>query len=1612
MAAKEHELKAEQIEKVLSMVESRLDAEMAKDVSTYVRQFYERLSPVDVLELSPEHLYGSALSLYKFGAKRKSETVNLRAFSPDLEEHGWKSSHSVIEIVNDDMPFLVDSVMAALSRRGLTVHQIVHPVLCVERDAKGVRKRVYDGEPTGRKKFLRESIMHLEIDEQSDPKMLAEIEQELKNVLTDVRLAVTDWKPILKHVDAIIKNLKTNPPPLGKEEIDEARSLLQWMSDNHFTFLGYREFEFGTGPKGKNDSWNIVKDSGLGILRDPKRRIMTGNTEMSPEVKDFLKRKELIIVTKANVRSTVHRPVHLDYVGVKKFNSKGEVIGEIRFTGLFTSAAYNRIPSDIPYLRRKVSQTLDMAGLAKSSHDEKALAHILETYPRDELFQISVDELFQTSSKILSIQERPRISALLRRDRFERFVSALVYVPREKFNTELRKKFADILAEVHNGTLSSHYALVGDEALARIHYIISLKSKHKPEVDEADLERRLVAAAREWSDDLYDALLDKWGEEKGLRLKARYGEAFPVGYRERFNAELALYDIEKTENVCEKSGDLGLNLYRWVDDPENKVRFKVYSPGEPLPLSDCLPMMENMGLKVLSENPYFVSSDLLKKPIWIHDFDLIEPGGTVLDLHDLKSKFEETFRRVWLGKMESDGFNRLVLKAGLDWSKVVVLRAYAKYLRQAGITFSQTYMANTLADNPVISQRLIDLFEARFDPDYDGDREEGISRILHEIWDHLDEVASLDDDRILRRFVNLILNTLRTNAYQTDKKGEEKPYYSFKLDSQKLDDLPLPRPHVEIFVYSPRVEGVHLRGGKVARGGLRWSDRREDYRTEVLGLMKAQMVKNTVIVPVGSKGGFFPKRLPANGTREELQAEGIACYKIFISGLLDVTDNYVSGAVVPPERVVRHDEDDPYLVVAADKGTATFSDIANDVAISYGFWLGDAFASGGAAGYDHKKMAITARGAWESVKRHFREMGHNTQSKAFTVAGIGDMSGDVFGNGMLLSKHIKLVAAFDHRNIFLDPSPDPAKSFKERERMFKLPRSSWEDYNTKLISKGGGIFDRKAKSITLTPEIKKLLDIKAAEVTPNELMTAILKARVDLLWFGGIGTYIKATLESNAEAGDRANDSIRVNGNDVRAKVIGEGGNLGVTQLGRIEYALNGGRLNTDAIDNSAGVDCSDHEVNIKILLRAVLDDGEMTGKQRDRLLVDMTDDVAEHVLQDNYLQTQALTTSERQQDINFEENVRFIRDLEKQGRLDRHVENLPNDEDLAERQTKGQGLTRPEMSVLLAYAKMTLYIDILGTQLPDDPFYEAWLVDYFPPQLREKYRTLIAGHRLRREIITTIIVNQLVNRAGPTFVMQMMDEQGCAAEDVARAFTLVCNVFDLENLWSGIEALDNKVSTDIQGKMIDVTQKLSRRATLWCLQRLSADVEIASQVKLLSTDLRKLERGLESLLSDEGRKTFANRVEQLTESGVPETLARRIASLGPLRSSLDLVQVGNSSQRPITEVGEVYFAVGAELHLDWLRNAAESIEPESNWDRLAVAAIIDDLYRQQRALTNSVFVASNGHAGREAFEHWSKQNHSTIKRSSALIKEYRSMGGLDISKLVFANRQYQSMIN
>jgi glutamate dehydrogenase len=1611
MPSKAHEQKDERIEKAAAYLKERLDPALSAEAEPFLRAFYHRVAPEDVADYTIENMYGAALALWKFAAEREPGRPKIRVYNPNLEEHGWKSPHTVVEIVNDDMPFLVDSVTSALTELALTVHITIHPQITVQRNAKGKRTALLDATGTAVKKkgALAESVMHIEINEQSDPQVLSGIEESLAKVLSDVRAAVEDWSRMQDKLADAIDDLEKHPPPLEREEVDEGKYLLQWMGDNHFTFLGYREYDYAAS-KGQEEL-KIVSGTGLGILRDETTRVMGGRhggATMTPEVREFLRRPEMMIVTKANARSTVHRPVYLDYVGVKTFDKSGKVVGERRFIGLFTSAAYNRNPRDIPFLRRKVAQVVERSSLGPTSHDGKALLNILEQYPRDELFQIAVGELTEIAIGILHLQERPRIRLFARRDKFERFVSCLVFVPRERYNTELRRRMQAILRDSFEGRDSAFYTQLGDSPLARLHFIVGTTPGQVPTPDLEQLEARLVDAARSWSDDLADALIERWGEEGGNRLYHRYGAAFPSAYREVFNTQNALHDIEKLE-LLDTDETLALNLYRPLEEPEHTLRFKIYNYGRPVPLSDCLPMLERMGFKVMEENPYAIGE---ATPLfWIHDFHLVDPSGQGLELGDIKAKLEEAFAKVWHGEMESDGFNRLVLRAGLSWREVIVLRAYSKYLRQTGMTFSQDYMEDTLSGNPVIAGLLVTLFRLSFDPEENGERAKHAGELQERIKAELDNVASLDEDRILRSFLNLVQSTLRTNYFQRADGGGPKAYLSFKLDSAEVLDLPAPRPYREIFVYSPRTEAIHLRGGSVARGGIRWSDRREDFRTEILGLMKAQMVKNSVIVPVGAKGGFVAKRLPVDGDRDAVMAEVVACYRTMMCGLLDITDNLAGGDVVPPADTVRHDGDDPYLVVAADKGTATFSDTANGIAGEYGFWLGDAFASGGSAGYDHKKMGITARGAWESVKRHFREMGRDIQNSPFTAIGVGDMSGDVFGNGMLLSRHTRLLAAFDHRHIFIDPDPDAESSFEERKRLFELPRSSWEDYDAKLISKDGGVFKRSAKSIALTPGIKKLFNIKRDSVTPNELIHFILMCKADLLWFGGIGTYVKSSHESNSDVGDRTNDAVRVDAKDLHCLVIGEGANLGVTQRGRIEYALNGGRVNSDAVDNSAGVDCSDHEVNIKILLGAVVTDGEMTGKQRDRLLAEMTDEVGDLVLQDNYLQTQALTVTQSDAEADLEPQVHFMRALERAGRLDRAIEFLPDDEELADRRAARTGLTRPEASVIMAYAKTTLYADLLETDLPDDPYLAADLAKYFPRPLRRKFKPMIGEHRLRREIITTVMANSMVNRAGLTFVYEMTEETGAGVASIARAYAIVRDAFKLRPLWTAIEGLDNQVPAEAQVDMIRSTKDVIRRDVLWFLRSGVSVQDIAAAINAYAPGIEALSAALEDVLSGFEAEAYGRRTEQLTGQGVPEDLAKRIAGLEPLGSALDIVRAATVSERPVEDVGRVYFGVGSRLNLNWLRSMAEEVAPKNHWERHALATIVDDLYDQQRWLTNAVLATADGKGGDDAIDAWEEHRAAAVGRANKLITEIRDSGVVDVAKLTIASGHIRGMI-
>lgn len=1612
--------KAEIVDGVVALAKQRLDPAKGGMAERFTRLYFRNVPPHDVLREGTDTLYSVALGLLQFGGERRKGEVKIRIFNPVYDDYGWRSPHTVVEIINDDMPFLVDSVTAALSELGLTVHLVVHPIVAVTRDAQGRLTDVQDpaAAPEGQdgQGGTAESFMHVQVDERTDQATLDRIAATLRGVLADVRAAVEDWSQMRQRIRTVLEELDHKALPVDPGETREITAFLEWLEDDHFTFLGYRRYDFARTEDGLEIA--IVPGSGLGILRQPEVSVFDGARrydKLSEEAQSMLRSTAPLTVTKASLKATVHRPVHLDVFTVKIFDEAGEVVGDHMFVGLFTSVAYSRSARDIPYLRAKVSRTLARAGMDPRSHDGKALGHILDTYPRDELFQISEEQLLDIGMGILHLQERQRTALFVRRDPFGRFVSCLVYVPRDRYNTDLRQRIQKILEKAYGGAITAFSTQMTEGAHARVHFLIKTQPGAGTDEPVDVIEERLVEAGRSWSDLLQSALVEKKGEEQGLILLRRYAEAFPAGYREETAPAAAIVDIERIEEIDE-DGEIGLHLFRPLEAAPNELRFKLYHRGTPVPLSDVLPMLEHLGFKVVSEVPTEVALSG-QPPVWIHDFEMRSRSGDAIELNRLKAVFQTAFERIWTGDMEDDRLNRLVLAGGLDWRSVTLLRAYAKFLRQARFAFSQETIEDTLVAHPETTRAIVRLFATRFDPELTGDREVAIRGMLVEIEHALDAVTNLDEDRILRRYLNLVRSTLRTNYFQTDDQGRPKSYLSLKLESPSVEELPLPRPWREIFVYSPRMEGVHLRGGKVARGGIRWSDRREDFRTEILGLMKAQMVKNTVIVPVGSKGGFVLKRPPAAAAgREAFQAEGVECYKILMRGMLDITDTIVGGETVHPERVVRHDEDDPYLVVAADKGTATFSDIANGVSQDYGFWLDDAFASGGSAGYDHKKMGITARGAWESVKRHFRELGTDIQSQDFTCVGVGDMSGDVFGNGMILSEHTRLFGAFNHLHIFVDPDPDAATSFAERKRLFDLARGSWDQYDASLLSPGGAVFDRKAKSIKLSPEVRARFGIERETVTPNELMQTMLKAQVDLLFFGGIGTYVKSSRESHADVGDKANDALRINGRDVRAKVIGEGANLGVTQFGRIEYARigaggSGGKMNTDFIDNSAGVDTSDHEVNIKILLGAVVQAGDLTLKQRNTVLGSMTEEVGHLVLRDNYLQSQALSLAVGEGFEVLDQQARFMRGLEKAGKLDRVIEMLPTDEELTQRSGNREGLTRPEQAVILAYAKINIYDALLASDLPDDPALVDDLVLYFPTALRERFRDAIPHHRLRREIVATNITNSMVNRVGATFVSELADKTGLGVADIARAYLIVRDSFSLRDIWAAVEALDNKAQAQAQIRAMLATRRLIERCVAWILRQQGRGLDISQDVAHLKPGLAELESQLDAAIFDDARAVIDTRAQGFVDAGFPEDLARRVARLNLWAAGLDIIRIADQAGRGVSEVASVYFEAGRRLGLAWLRDGASRMPASNHWQKQAVGAIVDDLYTLQADLAvRALQDAPAGAAGADVVEAWVGHRRAPVDRIDQLVSELKALDQVDLSMLAVANRNLRGL--
>jgi glutamate dehydrogenase len=1597
MAVKAAELEAELIDAVCARVHERVPNDQAGPCAEFVRQYYHWVPPADLTERTALDLYGAALAHWNLAQQRPSGGDKVRVYNPALEEHGWRSSHTVIDLVTADMPFLVDSVTMKLAHGGHAIDLVIHPVIHVRRDAEGKLLEVLRP-GAEHEDAIAESILHVEVERETDPVRLADLRAQVERVLGEVRAAVEDWTEMRARTRSVAEDLAARGANLSAAEIEEAVEFLRWLADDHFTFLGYREYDL-VQLEGAA-ALRVVPDSGLGILRVASSRAVT---KLKPKALALVSSPQALVLTKANSRATVHRPSYLDYVGVKRFGPDGQVTGERRFLGLYTSAAYRESALEIPTVRGKLRYVLQRAGFSSDSHDAKALTEILESYPRDSLFQIDREELFGVAMGILGLGERQRVRLFVRRDVLDRFVACLVCIPRDRFNTENRERVASILVEAFSGTHVDWSLMLSESMVVRVHYIVH--SERLPDdYDVAEIEARVVRATRSWTDDLRDALIEELGEERGSRLHRRYERAFPLAYRDDWIARAAIADIARIEELASRQRPI-IHLYQPVDAEEGVIRCKLFSAAG-VALTDVLPTFEHMGARVVDERPYEVSPEG-RDPIWVYDFGL---RCVTDELEPVRDLFQETFLGVWSGEFEDDGLNALVLRAKLTGRQITILRAIAKYLRQAGTAYSDAYMVRTLVGHPDLAVLLVQLFIARLDPK--THRGETSDRLTASIEHAIDAVQSLDEDRILRNFLAVIGAILRTNHFCLDPAGRARAYLSFKLDPSLVPGLPLPRPHFEVFVYSPRIEGVHLRGGKVARGGLRWSDRREDFRTEVLGLMKAQMVKNALIVPVGSKGGFVVKQPPEQGGREALLAEGITCYKTFLCGLLDLTDNIVDKQIVPPRNVVRYDEDDPYLVVAADKGTASFSDIANAVSADYGFWLGDAFASGGSQGYDHKQMGITARGAWESVKRHFRELGTDIQQCDFTVVGIGDMSGDVFGNGMLLSPHIKLLAAFNHMHVFLDPDPDPAASFAERQRLFGLERSAWSDYNPSLISAGGGVHSRTAKSIPITPQVQAALGIEADELSPSELIREILAAPVDLLWNGGVGTYVKASDETHGDAGDKANDGVRRNGNELRCRVVGEGGNLGFTQRGRIEYAHGGGAIYTDAIDNVAGVNCSDHEVNIKILLDAIVAAGDMTEKQRNALLAEMTDAVAEQVLYGSYTQTQAMSLASEQAESMIDVHARLIRRLEQVAGLNREIEFLPDDETINERKKRHRSLLAPELAVVMAYCKIHLYTELLESDLPEDPYLAHDLERYFPQPLPERFGDAMRGHRLRREIIATVVANQLVDRAGTTFVFRLREETGAPASVLARAYAVAREVFDMRDFWRAVEALDNRVDAQLQLSMLIDGRRLVERATRWLVRANPGAIDIARTTRDVEPGAAMLASALPDVLDGADRESFDVRSAELIDGGVPAQLARRVASMSALLSVFDIVEVANAVERDPEVVMATYFRLGSKLQLNWLRDRIIELPRGNRWQALARAALRDDLYSLSRVLTQEALENGGPSAGAEiAIEAWSSRHRTALERCLAMLADIKASRLYDTTTLPVALRQVRNLI-
>ncbi|AJQ95430.1 NAD-glutamate dehydrogenase [Gynuella sunshinyii] len=1583
------------IETVQQRVASEFPESLQQSIHSLIHRCFSYVAPEDLVKIELEDLRGLILSLWQHLEHWTAKRPKINILNPNLEENDWQSSHSIIMILAKEIPFVLDSVRLGLNRAGLNIHIVFHSTLGVERDAQGHLTSINQNSDN------KELLVCFEIDHVSDAEKITDLNTEIETILSDVELATADFDAMQAKVAAKIEELgKTPPVGIPSDEVDETRVFLKWLSNNHFSFLAYDEYEL------KDAKVIQVPDSALGLFKKNKKLKVEDLSELTEDMQGFAYEAKLLTFMKSGHKSKVHRETYSDYILIKQFDEKGNVIGGARILGLYTSSVYNNSAQNIPVVRKKILQVLEKSEFFPGTHNYKELAQILYSLPKDELIQSSIEELLTVSQQVLAIQERKRIRLFVRKDVYGKFISSLLYIPKDIYNTVLREQIRLMLMEHFDVESWDFTTFFSESVLARTRYVFKLKKPMTEEIDVMALEQKAIAISRHWKDDFKSALIDSVGEERGIELYRRYHNSFPSGYQDNYSPRVAVIDLQRMESLySDDSTSLALSFYRSHEPSGSQLNLKIFHQQHSLLLSDLIPVLENLGLKVVDEFPYQIKIEN-NQSCWIYDFTLLYPDDENLEPANYREQFNQAFHAIWYGKAENDEFNRLILKGNLNWRQAAMLRAYAKYMKQIGSTFSPQFIAETLLSHTAIVEQLNKLFELRFDPKHSKRNESREEKIVSRIETLLDAVENLSEDRILRKYVELISATVRTNFYQT-RDGREKDYVSFKFLPRMITDLPLPYPKYEIFVYSPKVEGVHLRGGKVARGGLRWSDRNEDFRTEVLGLVKAQQVKNSVIVPVGAKGGFVAKQLPANGSREEIQAEGIACYRWFIRGLLDITDNLINGEVVPPKQVIRYDEDDPYLVVAADKGTATFSDIANELALEYGHWLGDAFASGGSHGYDHKKMGITAKGAWVSVQRHFRELGIDVQQDEFTVIGIGDMAGDVFGNGLLRSDKARLIAAFNHMHIFVDPDPDASSAFAERKRLFELPRSSWSDYDTKLISSGGGVFLRSAKSITITKEMKARFEIKEDRLTPNELISAILKAPVDLLWNGGIGTYVKSFSESHTDVGDKSNDNVRVNGRDLRARVVGEGGNLGLTQLGRIEYGLKGGRSFTDFIDNAGGVDCSDHEVNIKILLDRLVHNGDLTEKQRNIRLEEMTEEVSRLVLTNNYRQAQILSLCDSESLARIEEYRRFISTMEAEDKLNRELEFIPSDEQISERKNSRLGLTRPELSVLISYGKGDLKEQLIKANIGDDPYVVREIETALPAVLVKDYYDAVYNHPLKNEIVATQVANDLYNHMGITYLTRVQESTGSTVCEVAKAYVAARDVFGLKQIWRDIEDLGSQIESSVLNRMMLKTSRSVRRASRWFIKNNRLGIQVENIIAEYQPAIEKLSDNFPDILVGETQQQWLEAVQKLVDHNVPEVLAAKVVTTDFLYNCLGVIAVASTTGTSVIESARTFFRIGDELNLIDFGDQLNQLSVGSHWQARAREAYRDDLEWQQRSITQSLLKAKTKDQDMDTvLSSWREKNEVLVNRWHRMMKEIKTASDVEFSMYSVAIRE------